>query len=146
MYATINELLIRFGGREIAEVLDAIEEQDLILTEADLETPQFAQAKEELLKAINDANSVVDSYLHRVYILPLQYQGQQLAELPPILVAIACDIARYNLHDDKSVVEGSIDPVLNRYKKAFEMLQDIQSGAIKLTADTVYESDMIYNV
>lgn len=72
-----------------------------------------------LNKAIADASDEIDAYLSN-YSLPL-------AVVPPPLVRISCDIARYHLYPDMFH-----EIAFRNYDKGIEFLKMIQSGKIKL--------------
>jgi phage gp36-like protein len=145
-YATISDLIKRFGGREIGEVLDSFEVRDVILTAENIES-DFPEAKDELDEALKDAQAMVESVVSQVYVTPLQLDDEELETAPDLLRSITCDIARYYLHDDKTITEGATDPVLSRYQKALEQLDKIRSGELVISADYLYESDdTLYHV
>lgn len=75
-------------------------------------------------RAIADANAEIDGYVGARYALPLP------DPVPPVLVPIACDIARYRLFDD-SVPEI----VRQRYEDAIARLKDIAAGRLSLGID-----------
>lgn len=75
-------------------------------------------------RAIADADAEIDGYVGARYALPLP------DPVPPVLVPIACDIARYRLFDD-SVTEI----VRQRYEDAIARLKDIAAGRLSLGID-----------
>lgn len=122
-YATPQDLADRFGERELIE-----------LTDPDLESVQTST----VARAIADAQAFADSYIGRVYRLPLSgcvkpapVPGNPHAtELvaPPQLVRIACDLARYYLHHDLAPEHE----VYIRYKAAERELIAIGEGKATL--------------
>lgn len=122
-YATTQDLIDRFGERELVE-----------LTDPDLEAVQ----PEKVARAIADAQAFADSYIARVYRLPLTgcvkpapVPGDPHAtELvpPPQLVRIACDVARYYLYHDLAPEHE----VYIRYKAAERELVAIGDGKATL--------------
>ena len=79
-YCTVQDLIERFGERELRDSvqLDA---------DAPIEGPAFAAA-------IIDASAEIDAYLSQRYAVPIQRRV-------PVLVTLACQIARYRLLDDR---------------------------------------------
>lgn len=149
MYAKIADILKRFGGRELAQVVNAIEEQDVVLTIEMLESNLYEKAKLEIETKLKDASSIVDSYLSDVYVLPLERDGEVIEVYPQIVVKITCDIARYLFNDDIAVPigEGEISAVRARYKDAIKKLEDIREGTLKLEADKLYKrKETIYHI
>lgn len=118
-YATIDDMQSRFGVQEL-----------ISLTDPDLTS--VVAARVEL--ALSDAQACADSYIARVLRLPLvgcakptptpadPYAVQRV--VPPQLVRIVCDIARYYLYHEVSPE----DEVYLRYKAAERELQSIAEG------------------
>ncbi|MBS0370756.1 MAG: DUF1320 domain-containing protein [Proteobacteria bacterium] len=75
-------------------------------------------------RAIADADAEIDGYVGARYALPLP------DPVPPVLVPIACDIARYRLFDDSVT-----DVVRQRYEDAIARLKDIAAGRLSLGID-----------
>ena len=75
-------------------------------------------------RAIADADAEIDGYVGSRYTLPLP------TPTPPVLVPIACDIARYRLYDD-----AVTDVVRQRYEDAIARLKDIAAGRLSLGID-----------
>ena len=75
-------------------------------------------------RAIADADAEIDGYVGARYTLPLPLPT------PPVLVPIACDIARYRLYDD-----AVPDVVRQRYEDAIARLRDIAAGRLSLGVD-----------
>ena len=75
-------------------------------------------------RAIADADAEIDGYVGSRYTLPLPLPT------PPVLVPIACDIARYRLYDD-----AVPEVVRKRYEDAIARLRDIAAGRLSLGID-----------
>lgn len=105
-YATQQDLIDRFGESEIEQVADRDGDSaiDAAVTAA----------------ALGDADKLIDGYVAGRYGLPL-------ATVPPLIVALACDIARYKLHKDQPP-----ETVRNNYQDALRQLRDIAAGTLKL--------------
>jgi phage gp36-like protein len=83
-----------------------------------------------LNQAISDADNEINGYIAKH--LPL-------ATVPPRLVKLACDIARYHLYDDLVP-----DHVQNRYRDAVAYLSGVSKGQFPLIDDaTVIEPDTV---
>lgn len=118
-YATAQDLVDRYGERELIE-----------LTDPDLQVVQLDKAT----RAIEDAQAYVDSFVGRVYGLPLAgcvkpapVLGDPFATAlvpPPQLVRITADVARYYLYKDFAPE----NEVYLRYKAATTELQAIGDG------------------
>lgn len=123
-YATPQDLIARFGERELIE-----------LTDPDLQAVQLDKAAREL----ENAQAYVDSFVGRVYRLPLTgcvkpapvVGDPQATELvaPPQLVRIVLDVARYYLWKDFAPESE----VYLRYKAATVELQAIGDGKAVLS-------------
>ena len=110
MYATPQDLIDRFGAREVKQVLE---------TDPD---PQNAR----LLAACADA-ALADTYLARAHPLPL-------LTIPAVLVSATADIARYRLHDDQ-IKEGGDEgktTIRLRYEDALKWLEAVAAGKVQL--------------
>jgi phage gp36-like protein len=73
-----------------------------------------------LNRALDDATAEIDIYLASRYILPL-------TTVPPMIVQICADIARYRLYDD-----APTDEVRLRYEDAIKLLTLISKGTVSL--------------
>jgi len=107
-YIDVAFLIERFGEREIQRLTDRSNTGDVIT--------EVAQA------AINDAESVVDSYVGNRYATPLA----EIAVTSAVKRACA-DITRYRLYDDKcpEIVE-------KRNQEATSFLKDVAAGKATL--------------
>lgn len=108
-YATPEELITLFGEREIA----------LLSTHADCEELD----RERLERAIEYAQSEVDSYLAGRYAVPLA------APVPSVVMMVIGDIVRYRLTSG-DVTEK--DPITERYRLAIKWLQNVANGLVDL--------------
>lgn len=75
-------------------------------------------------QAIVDAEAEIESYLGGRYALPLN-------PVPKVLNRIACNLARYYLHDG-----SSNEAVDKAYKDALRFLKDVANGLVKLGVST----------
>lgn len=123
-YATIADMVARFGALELIQLTD----MDNI--------PPSAIDEPRVTVKLDDASSFIDSYIGQVYRLPLQgcrkpASSGQSAEyaMPPVLVRLACDVARYYLHDDLAPE----NEVYRRYKAALAELDAIATGKTMLS-------------
>jgi phage gp36-like protein len=109
-YATLTDLVTRFGETELAQLTDRSHTGAAI----DAEVVQ---------RALMDADAEIDARLQARYRLPL-------ASVPRLLTNIACDIARYRLSDDRAT-----DQVTRRFEDAVKLLDKIGRGEIHLGLD-----------
>jgi phage gp36-like protein len=118
-HAIAQDLIDRFGERELIELTDP----DLVAVQT-----------EKVERAIADAQAYMDSFIGRVYTLPLTgcvkpapvVGNPQATELvaPPQLTRIAVDVARYYLSKDFAPE----NEVYLRYKAAEKELLAIGDG------------------
>lgn len=106
MYVTTNDMIERFGKREI---------DDLAFSEVSNETDL---TKVEV--AIEDASELINSYVAAKHALPLSV-------VPASLKRICCDLARYFLY-------RSIKPedVTKAYENSIYFLKDVAKGIVFL--------------
>ena len=107
-YCTRDNLVQRFGQREIDDLLDR-DNND-------------SDDTDTLTQTIADADSLIDSYVSAKYQTPL-------SPVPQIITYISCDITRFMLWDDNAPEE-----VRKRYDDAIARLKDIAKGMMKLPA------------
>jgi phage gp36-like protein len=105
-YATQADLEDRFGADELTQLTDRV---GAGVPDASI-----------VARALADADAEINGYLASRYALPL-------ATVPPVLVRIACDIARYRLWEDRASEE-----VRRRYEDARRMLESIAKGQVSL--------------
>lgn len=108
MYATLANLIERFGELELTQLTDAA-------------TPGLID-EAVVARALADADAIIDGHLGGRYTLPL-------ASVPPALTAAACDLARARLYKDAlpEVVE-------KRHDEAMKYLTLLGQGKITLGA------------
>lgn len=104
MYATRQDMIDRFGERELVELTDR-HDAPLGLIDDAVESQARVRASAE-----------IDTYVRVRYALPLPL-------VPERLIDIACDIARYHLY-----VNGTPDTVRDRYRDALRALEAIAAG------------------
>lgn len=102
MYITRDDLIDRFGEREIANL------------ERNINDPQAVQT------AINDAVNVIDGYVAASNALPLPI-------IPASVARVCAVLARYYLYKDKPTPQVRTD-----YEDAIRWLEQVSSGKIKL--------------
>ncbi|SFM67142.1 gp436 family protein [Nitrosomonas communis] len=135
-YATATQLLDQFSAEEIAQRADQgiprlVTAGMLATAAAGGSLSEYTQAEQDAtlaaLAVINnrllDADSVINSYLATRYTLPL-------STVPRVVMLIACDLARYALHDDQA-----LEPITERYKDAIKRLKDMTSSQSSLGVD-----------
>lgn len=110
-YATQQNMIDRFGSQELIELTDR---SNLGAIDATV-----------LGQALADANNEVDSYLSSVCTLPL-------ISVPPRLIKLAADIARYELYGASCTPQ-----VLQRYTDAISFLKLLVAGTVSLGLDPV---------
>ena len=106
MYCTIDDLIQRFGEDELIQRTDR--DYDGSMDTAVIDA------------AIADATDQINAYLQGRVTLPL-------SDVPRIITAHACDIARYRLYDD-----GVSEHVAERHKQTMQYLRDVAAGRVKL--------------
>lgn len=105
----------------LVETFDQVELQAI----ADRDGDQVVDAS-LVSRAIEQAGSLIDSYLRARYTLPLA------EPFDPLLTGLAGEIARYHLMDD-----NPLDSVKDRYKAAEETLRRIANGQQHLSVATL---------
>jgi phage gp36-like protein len=115
-YATVDDMVRRFGSTEMIR----------LTTPSDQEMDGIVQTV--ALTALETASARIDSYVRRRYRTPLDVP-------PPEIVAVCCDLARYELGtgDGKTTSEE----VRLRAKDATAWLQDISVGKVVLDLEEV---------
>lgn len=119
-YATVADLVARFGELELVQ-----------LTDLDNIPPSVIDVSAVEVK-IADACAFADGYIGQVYRLPLVGCAKVVTVpgatpeyvAPPVLVRLVCDIARYYLHDDLAPE----NEVYRRYQNAVKELDKIATG------------------
>ena len=110
-YATQQNMIDRFGLQELTGLTD-------LSNTGTLDVNVLGQA-------LADANNEIDGYLSGVFTLPL-------ITVPPRLIKLACDIARYELYG----VHCS-DQVRQRYTDAIAYLKLVVTGVASLGLDSL---------
>lgn len=108
-YATPQDLIDRFGQDELVELTDR--------------SRLGAIDAAVIARALADADAEIDGYLSGVCPLPL-------VSVPPRLVKIAADIARYQLYD-----RAVTDAIKARYDDAIKYLRLLAGGQVSLGLD-----------
>lgn len=113
-YASQQNLIDRFGENELIQLTDR---DSLGAIDADV-----------IARALADADAEINGYLSTRYTLPL-------SPVPAVLEKLACDIARYQLFENKAT-----DIVKERYENSVRFLKDVVSGKVTLGVDGSGES------
>lgn len=114
-YATQQDLIDRFGETELLQLTDR---QNM--------PPSVIDAV-VVGRALNDADGLINSYLGKVYRMPLSV-------VPTVLVKRASDIARYHLHGEAAPKDGD---VYRNYRDAVDWLKDVAKGLVTIDAEGV---------
>ncbi|MCF9046628.1 gp436 family protein [Acinetobacter nectaris] len=110
MYAKVEVMRRKFGEHELIQLTDT-------------EQPYTGEINyDKLNAAIEEANSEVDAYLASRYTLPLH-------PIPPFLINIACNLARYYA-ETGNLSENS--PIKIRFDGCMRTLTKIAKGEIGL--------------
>lgn len=137
MYASASQLLQRYNAEEIAQRADAnvppVVYGDMLKKAAageDLsgyspdEQSAIAMALAKVERVLQDAEHTINSYLGSRYQLPLN-------NVPDVLERIACQLARYFLHDD-----AAAEAVETLYKDSIKFLEGVSTGKVQLGVTT----------
>lgn len=133
-YATAADLLARFSAEEIAQRVDRsvgarLVSADLLAAAvageslaawSEAERAAVASAQALIAQALADADSTIDGYLATRYAVPM-------ASPPAAVKRLACDMARYFLHDDQAS-----ETVQKRYDAALTFFRDVAAGKVSL--------------
>lgn len=132
-YITPSDLVTRFGAEELAQVADRgtprLVTAELLAAVAggadmsgwgsgDVEAVGAVMASID--QAIEDAQSAIDGYLSSRYSTPMPTP-------PAVVKRLACDIARYYLHDDRAT-----ETIQKRYDAALAFFRDVSAGKVSL--------------
>jgi phage gp36-like protein len=109
-YATQTDMTDRFGATELARRTNRTDGSTIDTV--------------VLGRALADADAEIDGYLATRYSLPLP-------STPPVLVRLACDMARYRLFED-----GAPETVRVRYQDSVSLLKRMSSGEVQLAGIT----------
>lgn len=123
-YAIVDDMVSRFGQLELVQLTD----RDNI--------PPSTMDDARIQGALADASAAIDGYIGQVYRLPLRGCLKPLIPgtdpeyaMPPVLVRLTCDIARFYLYDDLSPE----NEVHRRYQLALKDLDGISTGKTMLS-------------
>lgn len=109
-YATLVDMVARFGEAELLDLSDR--DNSGQLNEA------------AIIQALADASAVMDGYIAGRYALPLQ-------RVPAALVPLCCDMARYQLYDDRAP-----EALAKRNDAALSFLKAVGKGELSLGLDS----------
>lgn len=112
-YCTKQDLIDRFSERELIQLTDRTN------------TPASVIDDTVVTRALTDAAALADSYLGKVYTLPL-------ATTPPVLTKLVADVARFFLHGE-GVEKDS--PIRSAYADAVKFFRDVSAGMVQLVND-----------
>jgi phage gp36-like protein len=108
-YCTKGDLVERFGIVELAQLTD--------------DTAHATPDDAEIVKACDEASSVIDSYLATRYTTPL-------IEVPTLVRMLACNIARKLLWKDRALPDSVVQ---RNYDEAITQLRDLAKGVSSLS-------------
>lgn len=112
MYATVADMVARFGDLEIIQITDRSHSGQIDHSVAEV--------------ALADATAEINTYLGR-YAVPF-------ATVPPVLTRLACDIARYRLTGASGVLVT--EDIERRYKiDVLNLLKALARGEVSLGID-----------
>ncbi|MXV43910.1 DUF1320 domain-containing protein [Saccharibacter sp. 17.LH.SD] len=117
-YATLADMIDRYGREEIET------------TTPDRDSPRGTLDEARVSRILSDASSTVDSYLQRRYVVPIQ-------PVPPVVVRICCQLARFDLANGGSNVPS--EQIRAGQQAAMAWLRDVVAG--KATLDAVAKVD-----
>ncbi|MDX9860889.1 MAG: DUF1320 domain-containing protein [Rhodospirillales bacterium] len=109
-YATLQDLIDRFGEDELIQLTDRAD------------PPAGTIDETVAARALADADELIDGYVAGRYRVPL-------APIPAMVTRLACDLARFFLHDDLPT-----DSVKEAHQAALKTLREISAGTVKLQA------------
>lgn len=117
-YATQQDLIDRFGEKELKQLTDRAN------------VPPTTIDDTIVGRALSDATELADSYLGKLYVLPL-------STVPPALVKACADIARYYLHG-----KAAKDTILeDAFKQALAWLEKVAKGLVTIPAEGVMPAE-----
>lgn len=109
-YATATDMAARFPQTELIDFTNPNNPDAETVNEATLDI------------ALEDASATIDAMLAKRMTVPV-------SPVPPVLIAVCCDIARYRLYAARSTEE-----VEKRYDNAIKLLGNIAAGEINIGA------------
>ncbi|TXE27147.1 DUF1320 domain-containing protein [Serratia marcescens] len=108
MYATREDMINRFGRKEVVELTDVDWTGDINARVLDY--------------ALSTATDEINGYIAGRYTLPLPH-------VPAVLSGYACDIARYRMTGNQRQCD---DEIRERYRDAIRYLEGVASGRVTL--------------
>lgn len=106
----------------LADIIDQVPEQKIIELTDDENLGEVNTARVD--KAIATAGSIIDGYLRGRYTLPLDI-------VPDLIKTIAVDLSVFKLYERRREMDMP-ETLVNRYKNAVKLLEQIQKGLISL--------------
>ena len=110
-YATLSDLVARFGEEELLQLTDRARVDAIDSTAVDA--------------ALADAGALIDGYLAQRYALPV-------SPVPALLTRVAADLARHALHGN-----AATDAVRAAHDEALKILRDLSAGRAALPGAAV---------
>lgn len=114
----------------LADLINASNEEVIIQLTDDEGTESVNT--DRVLSAIKTADDLIDGYIRGRYNVPL-------TESVGIIKTISVDVAIYKLHERRLETDMP-DSLVNRYKNALKMLEQIQKGVLTLGIATISET------
>lgn len=111
-YATKQDLIDRGWEKKLVQLTDRVNKPATTIDDT------------AVARHLVDASSVVDSYLVKVYTLPLQ-------TVPASLVKVTADIAMYFIHGDTVEKDSPVD---RAHTDALRWLQQVAQGLVAIEA------------
>ncbi len=108
MYASVANMVARFGELEVIQVSDRDRTGDIDHAVVNV--------------ALSDASLEIDGYLSRY--------NPPISPTPPVLVRVACEIAHYRLLGINNTL--LTDEIIKRYDRNILWLKDVKSGKAAL--------------
>jgi phage gp36-like protein len=124
-FATKTAMIQRFGERTLIELTDRSDPPSQVIDDAVLGIG-MSDADAMISQALQTAGLVIDPNIPKI--------------IPPVLVSIACDIARFRLSNLPIVPRGEIHPVEKRYNLAVAQLDSIASGKLDVPGTVAIDS------
>lgn len=122
MYATLSNIVNRFGQRYLIQLTDP-SSSDATFTANELNGSTATNRVQIILDGISSASATIDGYLRAA-----EYSVPITAPVPREVTDVACDIATYII----AGIHGSGDFVIERYTNAISFLKSVQRREIML--------------